>query len=186
MSDHAGTINRLMFAYEDLAPEAFEALATTLPLKLVRWLVAHHPDNRSRKRLLRLSNVACGAGAVINGGFVVSDDYLPLLTIGERVAISPNVTVVCASAPNNSRLADLPGFRASHIKAEAVHLGSDAWVGAGAIILPGVTIGEGAIVGAGSVVTRSVAAGAVVVGAPARQVKQLPVVQGSSACEETR
>jgi serine acetyltransferase len=175
MTDHTGTMSALLFAYEGLSREAFEALARLLPLKLIRWLVAHHPDNRCRKRLLRLSNVACGSGAVINGGFVVSDDYEPLLTIGDRVAISPNVTVVCTSAPNNSRLADLPGFTTNYVKAEPVHLDSDCWIGSGAIILPGVTIGRMAVVGAGSVVTRSVPEGAVVVGAPARQVKQLPL-----------
>ncbi len=47
-----------------------------------------------------------------------------------------------------------------------------AWLGAGAIVLPGVTIGEDAVVGAGAVVTRDVERGAVVVGSPARQVAQ--------------
>ncbi len=47
-------------------------------------------------------------------------------------------------------------------------IGANVWIGGGAIILPGVTIGDDAIVGAGSVVTRDVAAGATVVGNPAR------------------
>ena len=41
-----------------------------------------------------------------------------------------------------------------------VRIGSDVWIGGGAIILPGVTIGDGAVIGAGSVVTRDVGAGA--------------------------
>jgi maltose O-acetyltransferase len=49
-----------------------------------------------------------------------------------------------------------------------VRIGSDVWIGGGAIILPGVTIGDGAIIGAGSVVTRNVAEGAHVMGNPAR------------------
>jgi maltose O-acetyltransferase len=49
-----------------------------------------------------------------------------------------------------------------------VRIGSDVWIGGGAIILPGVTIGDGAVIGAGSVVTRDVGAGATVMGNPAR------------------
>ena len=49
-----------------------------------------------------------------------------------------------------------------------VRIGSDVWIGGGAIILPGITIGDGAVIGAGSVVTRDVGAGATVAGNPAR------------------
>ena len=53
-----------------------------------------------------------------------------------------------------------------------VAIGSDVWIGMGAIILPGVTIGEGAIIGAGSVVTADVAPFAIGVGTPFRQTGQ--------------
>jgi maltose O-acetyltransferase len=49
-----------------------------------------------------------------------------------------------------------------------VHIGENVWIGAGALILPGVTIGDDALIGAGSVVTRDVAAGVTVFGNPAR------------------
>lgn len=50
-------------------------------------------------------------------------------------------------------------------------IGDDVWIGHRAIIVAGVTIGDGAIIGAGSVVTRSVAAGAIVAGVPARFIR---------------
>ena len=51
---------------------------------------------------------------------------------------------------------------------QPVHIGSDVWLGCGAIVLPGVTIGDGAIIGAGAVVTVDVEPMAVCVGVPAR------------------
>ncbi len=60
-----------------------------------------------------------------------------------------------------------------HVEA-GIELGSDVWIGAGAIVLPGVHVGDGAIIGAGAVVARDVAPRTTVVGVPARSVAQAP------------
>ena len=53
-----------------------------------------------------------------------------------------------------------------------VIIGSDVWLGAYAIILPGVNIGDGAVVAAGSVVTHNVSRYSIVAGVPAREIGQ--------------
>ena len=173
MKEYSKIVNILMFDYAQLEPNQFDSYVTSLPLKLVRWLVAHHPDNRCRKKMLRMSNVECGFGTVVNIGFVVSDDYKGLLTIGERVAISPNVVVVCGSSPNNSKLMCVPGFKERYAKLEPVKVEDDAWIGVGSIILPGVRIGKGAIVGAGSIVNCDVSDGSIVAGNPIKEIRRL-------------
>lgn len=54
-----------------------------------------------------------------------------------------------------------------------IHIGKNVWIGAGAVILPGVTVGDNAIVAAGAVVSRDVEPGTVVAGVPARKIKNI-------------
>ena len=55
----------------------------------------------------------------------------------------------------------------------AVHIGKCCWIGAGAIILPGVTIGDNTVIGAGSVVTKDIPANVVAVGNPCRVMREI-------------
>ena len=56
---------------------------------------------------------------------------------------------------------------------KSVEIGSDVWVGGGAILLPGVRIGSGAVIGAGSVVTRDVPEGVFAAGNPCRVLREI-------------
>jgi acetyltransferase-like isoleucine patch superfamily enzyme len=62
-------------------------------------------------------------------------------------------------------------YRETLIK-KKVKICNNVWIGAGAIILPGITINEGAVIGAGSVVTKDVPANTIVAGVPARILKE--------------
>ena len=85
------------------------------------------------------------------------------IEIGDDVQIGPAVQLYTATHPLD------PGERRAGIEgARPIRIGSNVWIGGGAIVLPGVTIGDDAVIGAGSVVTRDVPAGMVVVGNPAR------------------
>ncbi|MBP1871250.1 maltose O-acetyltransferase [Ensifer adhaerens] len=106
-------------------------------------------------------NISLGPRVYLNAGCTMLDSGR--ISIGEGSMLGPGVQVYCAEhhkeVPLRSRGIEI---------ARPVVVGKDVWIGGGAIILGGVTIGDGAIVGAGSVVTRGVAAGATVVGNPAR------------------
>ena len=166
-------VHVVMFDYGEMTRDAIVAACAELPKKQLRWLGAHHPDNATRRLFFEMTGVAIGKDTVLNSNLVVSDGYASLLRIGDRVAISPNVTMVCESAPNHSRLAAVPYVRDRLVCRRPIAIEDDAWIGAGAVILPGVTVGRGAIVGAGAVVCDDVPAGTIVAGVPARVIRRL-------------
>ncbi|WP_337268458.1 sugar O-acetyltransferase [Oryzifoliimicrobium ureilyticus] len=110
-------------------------------------------------------NISLGHGVYLNSGCVILDTAR--VTIGDGTMLGPSVQIFC---PEHHR--DVALRKAGLEIARPVTIGKDVWVGGGAIILGGLTIGDGAIVGAGAVVTRSVEAGATVVGNPARMIRQ--------------
>lgn len=86
------------------------------------------------------------------------------ITTGENTLIAPNVSITTINHNLDPQKRDVT-------TCQPVKIGANVWIGIGAIILPGITIRDGAVVGAGSVVTKDVAANAIVVGNPARQVQ---------------
>ena len=82
--------------------------------------------------------------------------------IGERVCINDGVELLTGSH-------DISDPKWQHI-GKKITIGDYVWIGTGALILPGVSIGRGAVIGAKAVVTKSVAAGAIVVGNPAKPI----------------
>ncbi len=162
-------INTLMFDYFDLNDKEILNLAKLLPNKILRWLGSNHPDNKTRKVFFRLTNITIGKDTVINQNFIVSDNYEPLLEIGNRVAISPNVTIICASSPNNSNLSKIKElYDSSIITSSKVIIEDDVWIGANVVILPNVTIGKCSIIGAGSLVTKNIEPFSIAYGTPAK------------------
>ncbi|WP_312490043.1 sugar O-acetyltransferase [Sphingomonas sp.] len=106
-------------------------------------------------------NIRLGDGVFLNFGCVILD--VVEVVIGAGTQIGPGVQILTADHPRDS------GLRAQALEfGRPVRIGANVWIGAGALILPGVTIGDDAIIGAGSVVTRDVARGVTVMGNPAR------------------
>ena len=106
-------------------------------------------------------NIHLGDAVFINSGCVILDSAP--VHVGDGTLIGTGAQILCADHHRD------PVKRRDGIeRAAPVSIGSDVWIGAGAIVLPSVTIGDRAIVGAGSIVTNDVAAGARVVGDPGR------------------
>lgn len=88
--------------------------------------------------------------------------------IGDRVMIGPNVTIATANHPI------APQLRARALQYnKRVRIGNNVWIGAGAIIVPGITIGDNSVIGAGSIVTKDVPANVVAAGNPCRILREI-------------
>jgi acetyltransferase-like isoleucine patch superfamily enzyme len=137
-------------------------------------LLGHVPGSNLRVKILRLLGAKISNNIYIARDLIVAtlatDDKLDKLIIEDKVAISPRVTLILGANPTPSPLSEIysPECKSIHIK-------KGAWIGAGAIILQGVTIGEFSVVAAGAVVTKDVPSYTIVAGVPAKIIKNIPI-----------
>ena len=88
--------------------------------------------------------------------------------IGDRTKLGPNVVIATAGHPI------APALRMKGLQCnKPVHIGKNCWLGAGALVMPGVTIGDNTVIGAGSVVTKDIPANVVAVGNPCRVLRAI-------------
>ena len=110
------------------------------------------------------ANIFFADRVFLNFGCVILD--ICPVRIGSGTKIGPGVQIVAADHPR-----DGAGRETGLEFGRPVTIGKNVWIGAGAVILPGVEIGDDAVVGAGTIVTKSVGAGMTVVGNPARPIR---------------
>ena len=144
-------------------------------------------DLEAKQKYMREVFAECGEGCYIElpfhanwggrhvhfGSFIYANSNLTLVDDGhiyvaDRVMFGPNVTIATANHPVE------PGLRSRALQYNRdVHIGENAWIGAGAIIVPGVRIGKNAVIGAGSVVTKDIPDNVVAVGNPCRVLREV-------------
>ena len=114
-----------------------------------------------------------GGGYVHFGKYVYANFNLTMVDdthiyVGDYTMIGPNVTIASAGHPI------LPELREKGYQYNMqVHIGKNCWIGAGSVILPGVTIGDNTVIGAGSVVTKDIPENVVAVGNPCRVLREI-------------
>ncbi len=111
------------------------------------------------------SNIELGERVFFNFNCVVLD--VCRVKVGSFTLFGPAVQIYTAMHPFDAQL------RRREEYGKPVEIGSDVWVGGGAIILPGIRIGDRAVIGAGSVVTRDVPAGMFAAGNPCRVIREI-------------
>lgn len=108
-----------------------------------------------------------GNGIYANFNLTLVDDTH--IYVGDYTMFAPNVTIATAGHPI------LPELRgASYYQYNMpVRIGKNCWLGAGVVVLPGITIGDNTVVGAGSIVTKDLPANVLAVGNPCRVVREI-------------
>ena len=111
-------------------------------------------------------HVHFGKGVYANFNLTLVDDTH--IYVGDHTMLGPNVILATAGHPI------LPELREKGYQYNApIRIGKNCWLGAGVIVLPGVSIGDNTVVGAGSVVTHDLPANVVAVGTPCRVMREI-------------
>ena len=155
--------------------------------KLYEFNSTRPTEQKKRQSLLKEMFAEIGEGCYIEppfhanfgghhvhfGNYVYANFNLTMVDdthiyVGDSTMFGPGVIVATAGHPI------LPELREKVYQFNMpVHIGKNCWIGAGAIILPGITIGDNTVIGAGSVVTKNIPSGVVAVGNPCRVLREI-------------
>ena len=135
-----------------------------LYLLILHVLAMYIPFGRVKRVLYRLRGTEIGKGVNISMGVFMEEWFPHQITIEDNVDIGPNVIIVAHDSSYHCIQPDIP------LICKKVRIKRNVYIGAGAIILPGVTIGEYSIVAAGAVVAKDVPPRTIVAGVPARVI----------------
>ena len=154
MDEYNNTPRRLMEKRAQMLPKLFAEVGENCYIEspyFANW-GGHH--------------VHLGSNVYANAGLKLVDDTH--IYIGDCTMLGPNVVLATAGHPID------PELRAQALQYNMpVHIGKNCWLGAGVIVMPGVTIGDNTVIGAGSIVTKDIPSGVVAVGNPCRVLREV-------------
>lgn len=162
-----------------------------LVLSALLWLLPEQSVPRLRAAVYRMMGLRIGKRTLIRGAMYLSGppgcfarltvgqycfftapiriDLNAPVSVGDGVTIGHDVSLLTSGHEIGG-----PSRRCGSPAPKPIHIHDGSWIGAHALVLPGVSIGEGAIVAAGATVVRDVAPHTIVAGSPARVVRELP------------
>ncbi len=120
-------------------------------------------DDRSMLEIAIENGLRIGEDYAVMGEVILDPSHCWLIEIGNKVTIAPRVHILAHDASTKREL--------GYTEIGRVRINDNVFIGAGSIILPGVTIGNNVIIGAGSVVTHDIPNNSVAVGNPCRVIK---------------
>ena len=154
----------LVAAFNAAAANDYESRATILR-ELLEGKIGEKSFIEAPFRCDWGKHITIGVNTFVNYNCVFND-YGPI-TIGDNVLIGFNVMLITSTHPTDPQ--DRLQERNDGIG--RIVIGNNVWIGAGAMVLPGVTIGDDSVIGAGSVVTRDIPASVIAVGNPCRVIR---------------
>lgn len=129
-------------------------------------------DNKKKPRILNFTLVGDYSNLYLHSNTDINQEVMLVakdrIEIGENSTLAYRAAIYTSAFPHGNLLAKIYPKKIAPVIIE-----DNCWIGANAILLPGVTIGRCSVVGAGSVVTKDIPPYSVVVGSPARVIKQL-------------
>lgn len=184
-----GSVKDKLHTGELYLPQDQELMAEQLKLqdRLYEYNLLKPSQTKAREAMLHEILAECGEGCYVEapfyanfggshvhfGNYVYANYHLTMVDdthiyVGDYTMFGPNVTIASAAHPIDPKLREeLYQYN------RPVHIGRNCWIGAGAVVVPGVTIGDNTVIGAGSVVTKDIPANVVAVGNPCRVLREI-------------
>ena len=142
-------------------------------MKLLRKILSRLRGEQNIDKLIR-RGLTIGKDCKL-GSCIIDPSHCFHITIGDNVNFGPRVHVLAHDASTYVFL--------GYTRVANVSIGSNVFIGAYSIVMPGVTIGDNVVIGAGSIVTRDIPANSVAIGSPAKVVKSLDEYLDSKRAE---
>ena len=133
-------------------------------MKIIRRLLSQLRGEQDLEKLIKRGFVV-GKDFKRMGGVIIDPSHCWHIKIGDNVTLAPRVHILAHDAST--------GLFLGYTRVSNVTIGSNVFIGAGSIVLPGVSIGNNVVIGAGSVVSRDIPDCSVAVGNPARTIKTI-------------
>ncbi len=158
-------LESLLYGFFSIVPTTIGIILRALISKLLFKRLDGFPWIQPGTTIVFAERITIGTNFGVNSGCYING--IGGITIGNYVLIGSNVTISSGMHPISGMA---PPIFARPSKPKPIIIHDDVWIGAGAVIMPGITLAKGSVIGANSVVTKDTEEYSISVGAPARKI----------------